>query len=227
VIAAILKSDLDSYASDMHRANAMFAGAAEGRMTAEKVGYYLSNVRLLLQATPVHLERARLRALALGDHDLAGHFATKRVEERGHDRWAENDLKNLEEEKQVAPSNEYASGLLGLLHFLEATIDRDPATYLAHIAFAEYVIATRGGEWLALIEERCGIAMRMMTAVGNHVELDKDHADEGFEVIDRLVTNPAKLDAMRGVLHRVIGYFEEFSSQVMAFEAPCKTTSAA
>lgn len=227
MIAAILKSDLDGYASDMHRTNAMFAGAAEGRMTADQVGYYLSNLRLLLHTSAVHLERARLRALALGDHDLAEHFATKWAEERGHDRWAENDLKHLEEEKQIVRSSEYASALLGLLQFLQETIDRDPYAYLAHMLFAEYLIALRGGEWLALIEERCGVAVRMMTAVGNHVELDKAHADEGFEVVDRLVKDPSKADTMRGVLHRVIAYFDELSRQVMAFEGTCKTTSAA
>lgn len=227
MIAAILKSDIDRYAAVMHDQNALFMGAAEGRLTADKVGYYLSNLRLLLQHTPVHLERARLRAVALGDHDLAEHFATKWAEEQGHDRWAENDLQHLEREQQVVPSGEYASGLLGLLQFLQQTIDRDPATYLAHILFAEYLIASKGPEWLALIEERCGISVGMMTAVSNHVELDKEHTHEGLEAIDRLVNDPAKLDAMRAVLARVIECFDEFSNQVMAFEGPCTTTSAA
>jgi hypothetical protein len=227
VIGAVLKSDIDRYAADMQRHNALFMGAAEGRLTADRVGYYLFNLRLLLQHTGVHLERARLRALALGDRDLAEHFAAKWAEEQGHHRWAENDLEHLEQEQRVVPSSEYASGLLGLLHFLQQTIDRDPATYLAHMLFAEYLIASKGGEWLALIEERCGVSVRMMTAVSKHVELDQDHADEGVEAIDRLVNDPAKLDALRAVLARVIEYFDEFSDQVMAYEGSCKTTSAA
>jgi hypothetical protein len=205
----------------------MFVGAAEGRLTADKVGYYLSNLRLLLQQSSVHLERARARALALGNHELAEHFATKWAEEHGHDRWAENDLQHLKQERDIVATGEYASALLGLLHFLEQTIERDPATYLAHILFAEYLITVKGPEWLALIEERCGIPVSAMTAVSNHAELDKEHASEGLEAIDRFVPDPARLDAMRDVLHRVIALFDEFSNQVMAFEGTCKTTSAA
>jgi hypothetical protein len=222
-----LKSDIDRYAAVMQQQNALFMGAADGRLTADKVGYYMSNLRLLLQQSVLHLERARRRALALGEHDLAEHFAAKWAEEQGHDRWAENDLQHLKEEQQVVPSSEYASGLLGLLQFLQQTIDRDPAMYLAHMLFAEYLIASKGPEWLALIEERCGISIRLMTAVSNHVELDKDHADEGVEAIERLVKDSAKLDGMRAVLAQVIEYFDEFSTQVMAYEGPCETTSAA
>lgn len=227
MIGASLKADLDRYAVAMDHRNALFMGAAEGRLTADKVGFYLSNVRLLLQHTPVHLERARARAVVLGHHELAEYFAQKWAEERGHHRWAEDDLQRLEEELQVITTGDYASGLLGWLHFLEETIERDPTDYLAHILFAEYLIAVRGPEWLALIEERCGVPVRMMTAVANHAELDKEHADEGIAAIDRLVSDPEKLAAMRSVLERVLGYFDEFSDQVMAFEGTCKSTSAA
>jgi len=201
-------------------------GAAEGRLTTDKVAYYLSNVRLILQRSPVHLKRASARALALGDHDLAEHFAAKRAEELGHDRWAENDLQHFDKGLKTVPPGEYAPALLGLLHFLEETIERDPATYLAHVLFAEYLITLMGPLWLTLLEERCGIPVRMMSAVSKHVEFDKQHASEGLNAIDRLVTAPSKLVPMRAVLKRVIKYFDEFSAQVMAFEGPCTTTSA-
>ena len=51
-----------------------------------------------------------------------------------------------------------------------------------------------GPRWLALLEERCGVPQSSMTAVGNHVELDREHAEEGFAVIDDLVGDPKMLD---------------------------------
>jgi hypothetical protein len=209
--------------------NALYVGAAEGRLTPEVVGYYLSNIRHLLHHTPLHLERARVRALARGEHSLAHYFAVKATEERGHDRWADDDLRRLRDELGAVPDGGHAPGLLGLIRFIEATIDRDPIDYLAYILFAEYLIALMGPEWLALIEERCGIPMRMFSVISKHAELDRDHTAEGLETIDRLVRAPAKLPDMRAVLRRTFVYFDQFSAEVVAFEGSrsCRTSSAA
>ena len=48
MIAAALKLDIERYAAGMHRTNALYVGAATGRLTPEIVGFYLFNVRHLV-----------------------------------------------------------------------------------------------------------------------------------------------------------------------------------
>jgi len=231
VIADVLRADVERYAAGMPRHNPLYVGAAEGRLTPEMVAYYLFNVRHLVRHTPAHLERARARALAVGDHALAAHFAAKHAEEQGHDRWADRDLERLSDGFGAAPRDEHSRGLLGLLRHVERTIDRDPALYLAYILFAEYLIVLMGPEWLALIEERCGIPRSTFTVIANHVELDREHTEEGLEAIDALVPDPAKLGPMRAVLRETFDHFDRFSADVLALgerpEAPCTTSSPA
>lgn len=229
MIADVLRADVERYAADMPRHNALYMGAADGRLTPEMVGYYLFNVRHLVRHTPAHLERARTRSLALGDHALAAHYAAKHAEEQGHDRWADRDLERLSDGFGAAVRGEHSPGLLGLLGHIEQTIDRDPTLYLAYILFAEYLIVLLGPEWLALIEERCGIPRSMFSVIDNHVELDRDHTEEGLEAIDALVTDPAKLGPMREVLRETFMHFDRFSADVLASgeqrEVPCTTSS--
>lgn len=215
MIADVLRTDVERYAAGMPRSNALYMGAAEGRLTPEMIGYYLFNVRHLVRHTPAHLERARARALALGDHALAAHYAIKHAEEQGHDRWADRDLERLSDGFGAAPRGEHSPGLLGLITLIETTIDRDPVLYLAYILFAEYLIVLLGPEWLELIEQRCGIPRSMFSVIDNHVELDRDHTDEGLEAIDALVTDPAKLGPMRAVLRDTFACFDRFSADVV------------
>lgn len=229
MIADALKVEIERYALEMIHRNALYVGAAEGRITAEKAAYYLSNVRCLLRHVIPYLESARSRAIALGDHALAEHYAQKWREEHGHDRWADDDLARLHQERATSVPAQPAPGLLALLRFLEATIERDPACFLSYILFGEYLIALMGAQWLALIEERCGIAASNFSVIAKHAELDRDHTEEGLEAIDRLVPDPRKLASMRAVLRQILAYFDQLSAEVMAFgeAGVCATSSAA
>lgn len=232
MIADALKSDIERYAASMPRRNALYVGAAEGRLTPEKAAYYLFNVRHLVRHTPVHLRRARERALELGERPLAEHWAGKLVEERGHDRWADDDLGRLKGGFGVGPIDRCSPALLGLIRRNEAIIERDPALYLAYVLFAEYLIVLLGPTWLALIEERCGIPAAAFSVVGKHAELDREHTAEGLEAIDALVGDPATLGPMREVLRETFGLFDRFAADVLAFgedreEAPCSSSSPA
>lgn len=229
MIADVLRADVERYAAGMPRHNPLYMGAAEGRLTPAMAGYYLFNVRHLVRHTPAHLERARARALALGDRALATYYAKKHAEEQGHDRWADRDLERLSDGFGASPRGEHSPGLLGLLRLIETTIDRDPTLYLAYILFAEYLIVLLGPEWLELIERRCGIPRSMFTVIDNHVELDREHTEEGLEAIDALVTDPAKLGPMRAVLRETFTCFDRFGADVVArgarSEVPCTTSS--
>lgn len=229
MIADALKSDIERYAAGMPRRNALYVGAAEGRLTPEMASYYLFNVRHLVRHTPVHLARARERALELGDHALADHWAGKQTEERGHDRWADQDLDRLQDGFRVGAISECSPALLGMIRRNEEVVERDPALYLAYALFTEYLVVLLGPTWLALIEQRCGMPASMFSIIGKHAELDREHTAEGLEAIDALVTDPAKLGPMREVLRETFAFFERFGAEVLASGErrgePCTPTS--
>lgn len=216
MIADVLKADIELYAAGMPRNNALYRGAVDGCLTPEMASYYLFNVRHLVRQTQAHLSRARERALELGDAALAAHWAEKQIEERGHDRWADHDLERLHGGFGVEPSGEHSPALLDMIRLNEELIERDPTLYLAYALFAEYLVVLLGPTWLALIEERCGMPASMFSIIGKHVELDRAHASEGFEAIDMLVRDPAKLPPMREVLRRSFELFDRFSADVLA-----------
>ncbi|HJL17304.1 MAG TPA: hypothetical protein RMH99_16675 [Sandaracinaceae bacterium LLY-WYZ-13_1] len=232
MIADALDAKVEAYAATMDRHNPLFVGAAEGRLTVEQVAYYLFNVRHLIRHTPIHLERARRRALAAGDPALAEHFAGKLIEEEGHDRWADADLARLRAELGTEADGRVSPALDRLLRFIERTIDHQPARYLSYILVAEYLIARRGPEWLRLVEERCGIPASMMTVIGKHAELDAEHSDEGLEVIEALVPDPAMREPMCETFDASLAIFEDFCADVCSVGAPaearpCATSSSA
>jgi len=172
--------------------------------------------------TPAHMTRARERAEALGDARLAAHFRHKLGEELGHEVWAEEDLRSLQSER-IARTDVLESAR-NLARSNEALIEDHPALYLVYIAFVEYFTAIHGPAWLQLLEERCGIPQSSMTAVGKHAELDREHAEEGFAVLDDLVEDPAMLPRMRAALSRSIALFEAQCAEVVS--GPVATAAA-
>jgi hypothetical protein len=216
VIADALRTDIERFARRIEDENALFVGAAEGRITPSILASHLVNVRHLIRHTPVHLERARDRAVEAGEGALAEHFAEKLAEEQGHDRWADADLTRLRSRfGGEEPTGGPTPSLLGLLHHIEETIDRDPALYLAYILFAEYHVVLMGPRWLRLLEERCGIPASMLSVIGNHAELDQEHTAEGFEAIDALVPDPRMLAPMRETLRRSMELFQKFCAEAV------------
>ncbi|HEY8428819.1 MAG TPA: hypothetical protein VIL20_10610 [Sandaracinaceae bacterium] len=225
MIAEVLKSDIERYAEAMPRHNALYVGALEGRITPEMASYYVFNVRHLVRQTQVHLQRARERALELGDAALAAHWGDKQIEERGHDRWADDDLERLRGCFGIEPNGEYSPALLEMIRRNEEIIERDPALYLAYALFAEYLVVLLGPSWLALLEERCGIPASMFSIVGKHADLDREHTSEGLEAIDALVTDPAKLGPMREVLRERFALFDRFAEDMLARAAHPEASS--
>jgi hypothetical protein len=213
MIASTLRVELERYAAQMRVSNPLFFKAADGSLTSACMTLYLANVRHLVLHTPIHLTRAASRARELGDPALAEHYENKRGEEHGHDAWADRDIERMSMMSSRG-SQDVLSPFCDLVEFIGNVIDEDPALYLSYILFAEYLIVLLGSEWLALLEERCGIPRTSMTVVGNHIELDRDHADAALDQIDALVGDQKKLPRMREVLRDVLAHFDRFCAEV-------------
>lgn len=214
MIGNALRIDIEKYASELSRRNLMFATTQAGTLTRDMIRRYLASLRYMLALTPVHLTKAARRARELGDEPLAKHFEHKLVEEIGHDAWAEQDLRSLEAER-AARTPDVTNGARELGSYLERRIDENPVYWLAYAAFAEYITVIKGPEWLELLETRCGIPRSSMTAVDKHVDLDREHAEEGFAVIDDFVGDPGMLPAMRQVMAESMAHFDAYCAEAV------------
>jgi len=216
MIGNALRVEIDRYAVEMRRSNPLFTRAEDGTLTADCIATYLANIHYLICYTPAYLARARDRAAALGDAELAAHYQHKRGEEVGHEAWAERDLERVAPralrpvERQAVPS------MHELVAYLADLIDHDPVLYLSYILFAEHLLVVLGPEWLEMLETRCGIPRSSMTVIGNHIELDKEHVEAALEQIDLLVGDPSKLPQMRRALRATMTYFDRFCVEITA-----------
>lgn len=220
MIGDALRVEIEKYAAKMRRSNPLFTKAEDGTLTPACMAHYLANVHYLVRHTPIHLERARKRAIDLQDVALAAHFAHKDEEERGHDAWAARDIERVSRTSEIVPRREPTQAMRDYVDFIASVIDEDPALYLSYILFAEYLIVLLGPEWLDLLETRCGIPRSSMTVIANHAELDKDHVEEALDEIDALVGDPTKLPRMREVLRDTIRHFERFCAEVTRTATP-------
>ncbi len=219
MIGEALSDRILGYASECRVANPLFTKAMDGTMSPPLIAKYLANVHQLVIHTPIHLVKARQAAEARGDLALARHFDHKLAEEAGHDAWAARDREGLAKKTGVVAPDAVVPSMAGLILHIEALIEKDPALYLAYILFAEQLIVLMGTEWLGLLETRCGIPKTVMSVVGNHAELDKDHVAEALDEIDSLVGDPSKLPAMRDALTSSMLKFDAFCLEVTSTPA--------
>ncbi|HTJ85223.1 MAG TPA: hypothetical protein VL400_26080 [Polyangiaceae bacterium] len=195
--------------------------AASGRLGADVVARYLVSLRHLVGNTVPTLVHAERAAKAAGDVALASHFALKRREEAGHDRWADHDIEVLAKQLGERFIGGPARAIRDLLADNLDAIDAEPRTYLAYMLWAEYFTVLAGGPFAKYVVERCGIPSEAMTCLARHAELDADHATEGMDVIDRLVTDPGLLRPLRASMRRAMNHFDRFCDELLE---PCVTS---
>jgi hypothetical protein len=208
-ISALLRRDIDEYAAEARKTNRLLQRARTGELAPYALGRYLRSIHYLLRHTPIHLSLAEQRANELGHTEVAEYFALKRAEEAGHDRWAEADMERFAAKFNVAIPTEHSAIMMALVAANEAVIRNNPLHYLGYILFAEYFMVVMGPEWLRALAENCGVPGSLMTAIGNHVELDKDHVEEGCAEIDALVSIEYA-DSFRMELRGMMGRFAAF-----------------
>lgn len=208
MIGDALRLEVERYAARARRTNALYVRAQEGTLGPKHLTAYLTGIHWLVLHTPLHLNVAVARANELGDAALARHYVHKLEEEQGHHAWAENDLERM---ALAAPrSIGVHPSMKELVAYIEGLIQDDPTLYLAYILFAEYLTVILGGEWLSILEARCGIPRASMSVIDNHATLDREHVGEGLAVIDSLVADPKKLPRMREALLGSARRFDAF-----------------
>jgi hypothetical protein len=214
-ISEILRRDIDEFAEQFRANSELLRRARNGALSPDVIGRYLRSLQYLIRNTMVHLSLAEARARAIGQDDLASHFAAKRGEEQGHDRWAEADIARLCERFAVEVPAEPSAGMVAIVEANTKIVQEQPRLYLAYMLFAEYITVVLGPEWLSALADKCGIPADTMTVVNKHVELDKDHATEGCTAIDDFF-DAAPTDAVRVALRGMMERFAAFCDGLCA-----------
>jgi hypothetical protein len=207
-----MREDIDAFADDVRKTSRLLQLARTGKLSPHALGRYLRSIHYLLLHTPIHLSLAERCAIERGHPDLARYFALKRDEETGHDRWAEADIARLTDRFGVVVPEDPMPAMKVLVDANASTIRENPVLYLAYILFAEYFMVVIGPEWLRAVREKCGVPESLMSAIGNHVELDQDHVEEGCAEIDTLVDVRCAREmreALRGMTRRFSAFCDE------------------
>ncbi len=213
MISDMLKVDIEAYAERM-RYSEIYKRARSGELSPRAVAAYVASLRLLIERTHTHLCLAHERSRELGRTDLATFFEQRASEERGHEKWADNDLVELEMVFATKFSPDRSRSIVALLGYLRETIEREPVLFLAYMILAEYVTVLLGSEWMTMLQDRCKVPTSAMTVVGNHVELDRAHVLDNFRELDSLVNDERYLAPLRNTLSTSMRYFDSFFSEI-------------
>lgn len=191
------------------------AQAKQGKVGASQVANYLASLHFLLSQTVPHMEKARAQSVRLGQAGLVSFFERKLVEEVGHEKWAEDDLRKLAEHNGAALGRPVPAAV-ELGDYLTDLIEKDPRLYVVYVVCTEYFTVLAGPAWIQALTENCGIPDGALTAASKHVEADLEHAAHGFADIDSLITDPALGQAVADTVDRTMRLFDQLFREVVA-----------
>lgn len=214
MLSQVLRRDVEAYAEQLRRRSPLLHQAKSGKLDAHAVCFYLEGLRYLTRESARLLSFAGECAERARQQGLAEYYHRKAGEERGHDRWAENDLIALSSDFSVNRPSNISLALRTLTQFLEREIEASPPRLLAYQLLAEHLTVLLGPEWVSALERHCGFKRAHLSVVQNHVELDEEHVDEGLSEIDTF-TDPSELDAMRSTIRQASRYLDAFFAEVL------------
>ena len=217
MIANSLKTEIENYAARLLRSSRLFRQAQQGAVTPRIVGTYLFNLRYLFRNNVTHLQLACKESEARGWPALAEYYATKALEEQGHDAWADSDLTTVKRQHDVMLPSAPSPAMADLLDYLQNVISTEPQRYVAYTLLAEYLTVLAGPAWMQALDQQCGIPPSSLTAIGRHIELDREHVSEGFSQIDELIA-PRELPGLTETLLCSMRYFERFFDEISAVD---------
>lgn len=209
-----LKTDIEKAYGVFRTENLFIENAKAGKTTPLQLCEFLDNIFYLIQHTPVLLRLARRVCLEKGLTSLAEFYDHKIDEELGHEYWAVQDLKSLEQKFGVKPSRAVSPHMKELVDSIRKNIESDPVYYLCYILLAEHFTVLASPDWLNSLEAQCGIPASSASVIGNHVELDKDHVLEMVTVIDKFAPYEQYSEMFKTHLNKYLSCHGQFCQEI-------------
>lgn len=213
LLSVQLRCAIEDFAARL-RGSPLLETTRRGRLSPRAFGLYLESLRYLFDRSHATLARAARHCDELGRCALAEYFQHKATEERGHDRWAADDMAHLPTEavEGLAP----ARAIQGLLDMQLRMVEQEPALLAVYVLWAEYFSILVGDEWLEALGAS-GFPRERVTAIAKHLDADRHHAAAGFRVIDGL-WDEQQLDPQlaTAAVQEAGRLFEAFCAEVLA-----------
>lgn len=214
MLSEIIKNKIEVNANQMEKNNFFFVRNRKGGLNKKNVQDYLQNVHYLLLQTEPNLKLAMSVSEQRGESDLASFFAEKILEEEGHDQWARNDLKMNGVENLEIRIDQVNCHMKEMVEYTKEMIKKDPRHMICYMTFSEYFTVYVGPRMLDDLENKCGIKKESMTAIGNHIELDKEHIQDDFEIIDQFVDGFLPREECLESLDKFNDYIDKFFTEI-------------
>jgi hypothetical protein len=211
-LASELRSSIDAWTEQLWQDSRLAQLTRDGALSERALALYLESLRFLFQHSQRNLVAAQARAEALNDHRLATIFGQKAAEETGHDQWASRDLSGLPLSSVQGVEPAPASRRLVELQ-RELIMEHHPLCFFAYSLWAEYMTVRLGDAWLNALANN-GYARSSVTAVANHVDADREHAAEGFAVLDQLWDGQPERALILRSVERAQALFEAFCDEI-------------
>lgn len=212
-VGTTVRVTIERLTAELRQSTQLVNIANAGRFPPRALGLYLDSLRYLFVQSQRNLQLAATVTRERGDNQLAEYFARKAAEEHGHDAWAMHDLSLLPaaSTQGIRP----ARAVLRLAELQRSLLARHPFCFFAYALWAEYFTSLAGQEWIEALGQS-GYSPGQLTAVGNHVIADREHAREGFDVLDELWRGePSCKELCEGIMEAV-REFENFCGEVYA-----------
>jgi hypothetical protein len=209
-LARTLKLEIDAWGEKQRRSQ-LIGLARSGSLTPRAVALYLTTLQELFTQSQRNLHHARALSEALQLPELVAYFRGKTHEEHGHEQWAASDLTKLP--TSVADGLVPAGGGMRLAQLQKALLEEHPMCFVVYVVWAEYLTVLLGDEWLDALAV-CGYERTALSAVSNHVEADRAHAAQAFEVLDQLWDGKPSLLRLLDGLKRAESAFEAFCDEI-------------
>lgn len=214
MIAQEMKQRVEYHYIEAKEEYSLFTSAKRGQITGPQMQSYLNSVRYLISHTPIYLVLAEKVARDRGQIVVADFFANKLTEEEGHEEWAKEDLRRLEARENLLKPVRVVPAMRQLVAYLRQVIETDPKLYVAYIFLAEYFTVLIAPQWLRDLEDHCEIPTELMSVIGNHAELDKQHVETALKEIDALLFD-VDTDAVKKVIDQSMVYYRAFTEEVV------------
>jgi hypothetical protein len=208
-----VQETVERLTAELRERSAMLSIASSGRFSPRALGLYLESLRYLFQQSQRNLQLASELTKLQGDPRLAEHFAHKAVEERGHDAWAVTDLSQL---PAAATQGLYPlPSVVRLVELQRTLLSRHPLLFLVYALWAEYFTVLVGDEWVGALRHS-GYAPGQLSAINNHITADREHAREGFDMLNALWRGEPSRDELCAAIRDASETFERFCDEVCA-----------
>lgn len=163
--------------------SAFYNKIKSGTISGDEIGRLLAATRFLVSQTPHCLDLAISHSEG---SDLRNYFSQAKVEEVGHDLWAEEDIRQAKKifeniDTTLSPKME------DFVTWIKELIKEDTYLYVPYILWAEYLVVVSNGDLVHDLKTKCDIDERIISVFVKHAVLDVEHTSGDSKMIEKIV----------------------------------------